>query len=154
MTNESNQSIFITFADSLSINYTTSNLATYQEVALGSTKCHHQHGGIPNTGTSLVLFDHGSMVDERDPYMFFYRLTGHFALQYFKVRITQKRHKEIQDIITRLVAFHTHKLHQSSWIMAQGQMEWIHIFLIISPDSLYINYTTLELVPIHRGNMR
>jgi hypothetical protein len=63
--------------DSLPINYTTSNLATYQEVALGSTECHHQDGGgIPNTGITFVLVDHGSIVDERDPYMFFYKLTG------------------------------------------------------------------------------
>jgi hypothetical protein len=58
---------FINFPDSLPIKYTTSNLATYLEVALRSTKYHHQDGGIPNTGIRLVLLDNGSMVDERDP---------------------------------------------------------------------------------------
>jgi hypothetical protein len=52
------------------MNYTTSNLATYLEVALGSTKHHRQDGGIPNTVISLVLLDHVSMVNERDPSMF------------------------------------------------------------------------------------
>jgi hypothetical protein len=36
-------------------------------VVLGSSKYHHQDGGITNTGIRLVLLDHGSMVDERDP---------------------------------------------------------------------------------------
>jgi hypothetical protein len=71
MTNERDPSIFITFLASLPINYTTSNLATYLEVALGSSKYHHQDGGIPNTGIRLVLLDHGSMVDERDPSIYF-----------------------------------------------------------------------------------
>jgi hypothetical protein len=77
----------------LIINYTSSYLATYQEVALGGTKCHHQHGGIPNTGISLVLLAHESMVDERDSSIF-YKLTGQFShdLNYFKVGISQKRH--------------------------------------------------------------
>jgi hypothetical protein len=52
------------------MNYTTSNLATYLEVVLGSSKCHHQDGDITNTGIRLVLLDHGSMVDERDPSIF------------------------------------------------------------------------------------
>jgi hypothetical protein len=62
--------LFINFTDSLPINYTTSNSATYLEVALGSTKYHHQDGGIPITGIRLVLLDHGSIVDERDPPIF------------------------------------------------------------------------------------
>jgi hypothetical protein len=36
---------------------------------------------------------------------------------------------------------------ESSWIMAEGQMEGIHLFFIIFPDSLAINNTTLELPP-------
>jgi hypothetical protein len=67
--------IFITFLDSLPINCTTLKLATYLRVALGSTQYHHQDGGIPNTGIRLILLDHGSMVDERDPPIF-YNLSG------------------------------------------------------------------------------
>jgi hypothetical protein len=50
---------FVLFQDSLIMNYTTSNLATYLEVVLGCTKYHHQDGDIPNTGIRLVLLDHG-----------------------------------------------------------------------------------------------
>jgi hypothetical protein len=84
---------FITFPASSPINYTTSNLATYLEVALGSSNYHHQDGGIPNTGIRLVLLHNGSMVNERDPYIC-YNLSWKFAheLHYFKVGITQKRH--------------------------------------------------------------
>jgi hypothetical protein len=86
---------FITFPASLPINYTTSNLATYLEVALGSSNYHHQDGGIPNTGIRLVLLDHGSMVmvNERDPSIL-NNLSWYFVheLHYFKVGITQKRH--------------------------------------------------------------
>jgi hypothetical protein len=57
----------ILFTDSLPMNYTTSNLATYLEVVSGRTLYHHQDGYIPNKGIRLVLLDHGSMVDERDP---------------------------------------------------------------------------------------
>jgi hypothetical protein len=66
------------------------------------------------------------MVDEWDSFIF-YKLTQQSAheLQYFKFGITQKRHYDIHYIIIRVVAFHTHKLHQSSWIMAQGLMEGI-----------------------------
>jgi hypothetical protein len=39
----------ITFPTSRPINYTTSNLATYLEVALGSSKYHHKDGGISHT---------------------------------------------------------------------------------------------------------
>jgi hypothetical protein len=63
-------SIFILFKDSLTMNYTTSILATYLEVVLGCTKYHHQASDIPNTGIRLVLWHHGSMVDERDPSIF------------------------------------------------------------------------------------
>jgi hypothetical protein len=58
------------FQDSLTMNYTTLNLVTYLEVVLGRTKYNHQDGDIPNKGISLVLFYHGSMVDERDPSIF------------------------------------------------------------------------------------
>jgi hypothetical protein len=73
-------------------------------VVLGSSKYYHQDGGIPNTGIRLVLLDHGSMLDERDPYIF-YILSGQLTheLHYLKVRITQKRHWEIQNIIGRVV---------------------------------------------------
>jgi hypothetical protein len=141
MNDERDPSFFITFPASLPINYTTSNLATYQEVVLGSSTYHHHNGGIPNAGIRLVLLDHGSMVDERDPSIF-HNLFCQFAheLHYFKFGITQKRHYEIQYIITRAVAFHTHKLCQSSCIMAQGQMEGIHLFFITFQDSLPMSY--------------
>jgi hypothetical protein len=67
---EGNHLFLILFTDSLPMNYTTSNLATYLEVALGRTKYHQQDGDISNTGIRLVLLDHGSMVDERDPSIF------------------------------------------------------------------------------------
>jgi hypothetical protein len=75
------------------MNYTTSNLFTYLEVVLGRIKYHHQDGDILEIGISLVLMDHGSMVDERDPYIF-YTLSTQFdhELHYFKVWITHKRH--------------------------------------------------------------
>jgi hypothetical protein len=58
-------------------------------VALGNTKYHHQDGGIPNIGITLVLLEHGSRTDERDPSIL-YKLSGKFAhkLHYFKVGIT------------------------------------------------------------------
>jgi hypothetical protein len=45
--------------------------------------------GIPNLGIMLVLLDHGSRTDERDPYIL-YKLSGQFAhkLHYFRVGIT------------------------------------------------------------------
>jgi hypothetical protein len=80
------------------------------------------------------------MVDERDPSIF-YNLSWQFAheLHHLKVGITQKRHWEIQHIITRAVAFPTQKLRQSYCIMAQGQGEGIHLFLITFPGSLPMN---------------
>jgi hypothetical protein len=62
--------LFITFPDNLPIKSTTLKLANYLEVALGSTTYHHQDGGIPNTVFRLLLLDHGTMVDERDPSIF------------------------------------------------------------------------------------
>jgi hypothetical protein len=56
----------INFPDSLPINYTTLKQATYLEVAFGNTKYHHQDGGIPNTGITLVLLDHGTSAYNRD----------------------------------------------------------------------------------------
>jgi hypothetical protein len=55
--------------------------------------CKHQDGDIPNTGIRLILLDHGSMVDERDPSICL-NLSCHFAheLHYFEVGITPKRH--------------------------------------------------------------
>jgi hypothetical protein len=84
---------FVRFPAILPINYTTSNLATYLEVVLGSSKYHLQDGGIPNSGIRLVLLDHGSMVNERYPSIF-YKLSWQFVHEshYFKVGITQKRH--------------------------------------------------------------
>jgi hypothetical protein len=67
---ERDPSIFKTFPVSFPMNYTTSNLATYLEVVLGSSKYHHQDGDIPNTGSRMVFLDHGSMVDESDPSIF------------------------------------------------------------------------------------
>jgi hypothetical protein len=84
-------------------------------------------------------------------YLFFYNLSWQFDHEshFLEVRITQKRHYEIQNIITRAVAFHTQKLSQSSFIMAQGQLEGNHLFFIIFLDSLSMNYTALEMK--HKG---
>jgi hypothetical protein len=84
---------FILFLNSFTMNYTTSNLATYLEVVLGRTKYHHQDGDTRNTGIMLVLLDHGWIVDERDPSIF-YTLSRQFdhEYHYFKVGITHKRH--------------------------------------------------------------
>jgi hypothetical protein len=75
----------IKFTDSFPINYTTLNLATYLEVALGNTKYHHEDGGIPNIGITLVLLDNGSRTDERDPSIV-YKLSRKFdhKLHYFE----------------------------------------------------------------------
>jgi hypothetical protein len=77
------------FPYSLPINYTTLKLATYLEVAIGSTQYHHQDDGIPNTGIKLILLDHGSMAVERDTSTF-YNFSVQFVhkLHYFKVWIT------------------------------------------------------------------
>jgi hypothetical protein len=95
------------------------------------------------------------MTDERDPSIF-YNLSWQCAheLHHLKVGITQKRHLEIQNIITRVVAFHTKKLRQSSCIVAQGQMKGIHLFFITFPGSLPMNYTVFELGHLPRGRMR
>jgi hypothetical protein len=52
-------------------------------------KYHHQENGIPNTRFMLVLVDHGSRTNVRDPYIF-YNLSGEFShkLHYFKAWIT------------------------------------------------------------------
>jgi hypothetical protein len=140
-TNGRDSSICILFQDSLTMNYTTSNLATYLEVVLGRTKYHHQDGDIPNTGSRLVLLDHGSMVEERDPSIC-YTISRQFdhELHYFKVGITYKRHLELHNIITRTVILLTHNSCGSSCIMAHGQMEGIHLFFILFQDSLTMNY--------------
>jgi hypothetical protein len=44
-----------------------------------------------------------------------------------------------------MVAFQTHKLRWSSWIMVEEQMKGIHIFCINFLDSLPINYTPLKM---------
>jgi hypothetical protein len=71
------------------MNYTTLKLSTYLEDILGDIKYYHQNRGIPNTRFMLVLFDHGSRKNERDPSIF-YNLSSEFAhkLYYFKVSIT------------------------------------------------------------------
>jgi hypothetical protein len=58
-------------------------------VALGNTKYRQQDGGIPNTGITSILFDHGSRTDERDTSIL-YKLSGQFAhkLHSSKVGIT------------------------------------------------------------------
>jgi hypothetical protein len=55
------------FTDGLPLTYTTLKVATYLEVAFENTKYHHQDGGIPNIGIMLVLLEHGSRTDARDP---------------------------------------------------------------------------------------
>jgi hypothetical protein len=61
---------FILFLNSLTMNYTTSNLATYLEVVLGWTTYHHQDCDTRNTGNMVVLLDHVSWTNGRDPSIF------------------------------------------------------------------------------------
>jgi hypothetical protein len=68
----------ISFQDSLPIHYTTLKLITYLEVAFENTKYNRQNGGILKIGTTLVLLDHGSRTDDRDPYIL-YKLSGQLA---------------------------------------------------------------------------
>jgi hypothetical protein len=77
---------FISFLDSLAINYTTLELATYLEESLGITKYHHQENGIPIKIFMSVLSDHGSRTNERDPSIF-HKLSRELAhkLHYFRV---------------------------------------------------------------------
>jgi hypothetical protein len=76
----------INFQESLPTNHATLKSVAYLEVAFENTKYHHQDGGIPNIGTTLVLLDHVSRTDERDQYIL-YKLSGRFAhkLHFFKV---------------------------------------------------------------------
>jgi hypothetical protein len=61
---------FIIFQKSLPMNYTTLKLAYYLKEALGNKKYHHLGSGIPNTKLMLVLLDHFSSTNERDPSIF------------------------------------------------------------------------------------
>jgi hypothetical protein len=84
-------------------------------------KYQHQDSGIPETQITWLILDNGSMIDEPDPSTF-YTISRHFAheLHYIKVGPpTKKWHDETQNISTRIVAFQTHNLSGSSWIMAQ-----------------------------------
>jgi hypothetical protein len=49
---------FITFPESLPINYTTLKLTIYLEEAFGNKKYDHLGSGIPNTRFMSVLLDH------------------------------------------------------------------------------------------------
>jgi hypothetical protein len=69
-TNGRDPYIFILFQDSLTINCTTSNLATYLEVVLGCTKYHHKDSDIPSTQFMWLLLYHGSWTNGRDPSIF------------------------------------------------------------------------------------
>jgi hypothetical protein len=62
---------FILFLNSLTMNYTTSNLASYLEVVLGRTNYHHQDGDIANTRFMWLLLYHGSWTNGRDPSIFY-----------------------------------------------------------------------------------
>jgi hypothetical protein len=71
---------------SLTMNYTTSNLATYLEVVVGRKKYNHEDSDIPRTGIRFVVFDNGSMVYDRDPFIV-YTLSRQFGHEshYFKL---------------------------------------------------------------------
>jgi hypothetical protein len=60
----------------------------------------------------------------------------------------------MQNIIPRVVAFQTQKVRQPSCIMAQLQMEGVHLFFIAFPGSFPLNYTTFELGRLPKGGMR
>jgi hypothetical protein len=53
---------FTIFLDILAIYYTTLELATYLEEALGNTRYHHQDHNIPSTRFMSVLLDHVSSI--------------------------------------------------------------------------------------------
>jgi hypothetical protein len=55
-------------------------------VELGSSKYHHQDGGIPNAAVRLFLLDHGSMVNERDTSIFL-NLAGSLPMNYTTSRL-------------------------------------------------------------------
>jgi hypothetical protein len=71
LTNGRDPSIFILFLNSLTINYTTSNLDSYPELVLGRTTYHHQDGDIAMLQFMLLLLYHVSWTNERDPSIFY-----------------------------------------------------------------------------------
>jgi hypothetical protein len=139
--------LFILFLNSLTMNYTTSNLATYLEVVLGWTTYHHQDGDIPNTGIMLVLLDRGWMVDERYPYIF-YTLSRQFDHQLHLIwagQPTKKCHDNEANISNRTVTLLKHNSCGSSCIMARGQIRGVNLFFILFLNRLTMNYTTSNL---------
>jgi hypothetical protein len=95
---------FILFLNSLNMNYTTSNLASYLEVVLGRTKYHHQNGDITNTQFMWLLLYHGSWTNGRDPSIF-YTLSEQFDHKSHYFKIGQLPRSDIR----------THKISSPRW---------------------------------------
>jgi hypothetical protein len=110
-------------------------------------KCHDNEANINTRTVTLLaqvmwlLLYHGSWTNGRDPSIL-ETLTRQFdhELHYFKFGITQKRHYELQHIITSTVTLRTHNSCGSSCIIAHGKMEGIHLLFILFQDSLTMNY--------------
>jgi hypothetical protein len=90
------------------------------EVALGNTKYHHQDSYIPNTGFMLVLLDHASRKNERDPSIL-YNLSREFAheLHYFEVGHRPRRDIRKHEIASPGQWHSKHRIHVGplgSWL--------------------------------------
>jgi hypothetical protein len=75
-TNGRDQSILY----NISGHYTTLKLSIYLEVALGNTKYHHHHSGIPDTGFMLVLLDSGSRKNHKRIHLFLINFPESFPI--------------------------------------------------------------------------
>jgi hypothetical protein len=106
---------FISFLESLPINYTTLELTTYLKEALGNTWYHHQDSGITNSRFMSVLLNHGSRTtNERDPSIFYnlYIEFGH-KLHYFRVGHLPRRGIRKHEVSSPEPWHSMHKIHVS-----------------------------------------
>jgi hypothetical protein len=99
---------------------TTLKLATDLEDALGETKYHHLHSGIPNTVFMLFLLDRGSRTNDRDPSIV-YNLYREFAheLHYFEVGHRPRANISGQEIVLPGQWYSKHRIHVGplvSWL--------------------------------------
>jgi hypothetical protein len=138
--------LWITFPESLPIKYTTLKLATYLEDILGNKKYYHQDSGIPNTGFMLVLLDHSSRKNERDPSILII-FPESLPINYTTLKLASY----LEDALG-YKKYH----HQGSGIPNTRFMsvlldhgsrttKWHWSIFIIFPESLPMNYTTLKL---------
>jgi hypothetical protein len=83
------------------------------------------------------------MLDGRDRSTF-YTLSWYFGHKLHYIKLLQPPKKwtqEKQNINTQTVAFQTHKLCKSSWVVSWWQMKGTHVLFIPFPHILAINYT-------------